>query len=228
MPRRTRTARSGALPQPPAAEADVDATAARRRILEAAFVVFTTSGYAAASMLEIATRARVSKRELYTLVGNKQAMLGACIQERVRRFEAPAGPSPGDRDGLAEQLAAFGAKLVREVGDPTVVAVFRLAIAEAVHAPEVAQLLDSIGRGTARSALRKIMTDATAAGLVAGQPPELAAQFAALLWGDLMIGLLLGVAAQPNSRELAKRARDAARAFLTLNPPPQTVEQRNS
>jgi len=30
------------------------------------------SGYATTSTLEIATRARVSKRELYALVGNKQ------------------------------------------------------------------------------------------------------------------------------------------------------------
>src|SRR6516164_4418745 len=48
---------------------------ARAQFLSAAFVAFTKSGYAAASMLEIATRARVSKRELYALVGNKQEML---------------------------------------------------------------------------------------------------------------------------------------------------------
>jgi AcrR family transcriptional regulator len=225
MPRRTKTARSPA-PRPPA-EPEVDSAAARHRILEAAFVAFTTSGYAAASTLEIATRARVSKRELYALVGNKQAMLGACIQERVRRFEMPAGPSPADRDALAELLAAFGARLVREVGDPTVVAVFRLAIAEAIHAPEVAQVLDSIGRGTARSALRKIMADAAAAGLLAGQPQELAAQFAALLWGDLMVSLLLGVTPEPSAREIAKRAREAARAFLALNRAAAELENPN-
>src|SRR5215467_5529744 len=53
--------------------------AVRERILEAAFAAFMKRGYAAASMLEIATRARVSKRELYTLVGDKQEMLIACI-----------------------------------------------------------------------------------------------------------------------------------------------------
>ena len=50
---------------------EADDIAVRRRILEAAFAAFTKSGYAAASTLEIATRARVSKRELYALVGNK-------------------------------------------------------------------------------------------------------------------------------------------------------------
>jgi AcrR family transcriptional regulator len=41
-----------------------DQTEVRGRILEAAFKAFMKSGYAAASTLEIATRAHVSKREL--------------------------------------------------------------------------------------------------------------------------------------------------------------------
>jgi len=61
-----------------------DESAARARILHAAFGAFVKNGYAAASMLAIATEARVSKRDLYALVGNKQAMLVACI--RCRRI----------------------------------------------------------------------------------------------------------------------------------------------
>jgi len=56
---------------------------------EAAFAAFMKSGYATTSMLEIATRARVSKRELYALVGNKQEMLIACISERAKRLTCP-------------------------------------------------------------------------------------------------------------------------------------------
>ena len=103
----------------------MDGTAVRTRILEAAFEAFMKSGYAASSTLEIATRARVSKREIYALVGNKQEMLIACISERARRLRAPSDlPVPRDRDTLARVLASFGAQLVREVSDPTVVAVF--------------------------------------------------------------------------------------------------------
>src|SRR5215469_13176389 len=137
-----------------------DETAVRRRILEAAFAAFMKSGYSAASTLEIASRARVSKRELYALVGNKQQMLIACITDRSRRrLEVPIDlPVPRDRETLAQVLSSFGAQLVREVSDPAVIAVFRLAIAEVVHAPEVARALDSIGRETTRAALRKLMT----------------------------------------------------------------------
>src|SRR5579864_2222899 len=66
-------------------QASSDEAAVRERILDAAFAAFMKSGYATTSTLEIATRARVSKRELYALVGNKQEMLIACISERANR-----------------------------------------------------------------------------------------------------------------------------------------------
>ena len=199
-----------------------DETAVRERILEAAFAAFMKSGFAMASTLEIATRARVSKRELYALIGNKQEMLAACIGERAKRLQVPADlPEPGDRETLAQVLSSFGAKLVREISDPTVIAVFRLAIAEAIQAPEVAHALNSIGREASRAALRKIMARAEASGLLAGRPAELAEQFGGLLWRDLLVSLLLGVAERPTHRECARRAGEATTAFLQLHPQPK-------
>jgi AcrR family transcriptional regulator len=196
-----------------------EASTARERILEAAFKAFMKSGYAAASTLEIASRARVSKRELYSLVGNKQQMLIACIAERSRRrLTVPAElPAPRDRETLGQVLSAFGAQLVREVSDPAIIGVFRLAIAEVAQAPEVARALDSIGRETTRAALRKIMSQAQEAGLLEGRPAELAEQFAGLLWRDLLVGLLLGVTERPGPSEIVVRARDATAAFLRIH-----------
>jgi AcrR family transcriptional regulator len=200
---------------------DGDETAVCERILEAAFAAFMKSGYATTSTLEIATRARVSKRELYALVGNKQEMLVACISERAKRFDVPADlPVLRDRETLAQVLTSFGTKVVREVSNPTVIAVFQLAIAEAVQAPEVARALNSIGREASRAALRKIMAEAQASGLLTGRPAELAQQFAGLLWGDLMVSLLLGVVERPKPREISRRARGAAAALLQLHPLP--------
>ena len=197
-------------------EAD-DEVPARRRILDAAFAAFMERGFAETSTLEIATRARVSKRELYALVGSKQEMLAACIAERAKRLQMPAGlPEPHDREALARTLAAFGTQLLREVSDPTVIAVFRLAIAEAVRAPEVARALNSTGVETSRAALREIMTRARSAGLLGGEVAEMAEQFAGLLWGNLMTGLLLRVAERPSSRDIARRADAATAALLQL------------
>src|SRR5207247_2663841 len=77
-------------PRLKAREEETGGTEARKRILGAALSAFMEAGYAHTSTLEIATRARVSKRELYALFGNKEAMLVACIAERAQRLKAPA------------------------------------------------------------------------------------------------------------------------------------------
>ena len=131
---------------------------------------------------------------------------------------APAElPAPRDRETLERILTAFGTQMLREVSDPVVIAVFRLAIAEVAQAPEVARALDSIGRETTRAALRQIMSRALEARLLEGHPTELAEQFGALLWRDLLVGLLLGVTERPGPREIAARARDATAVFMRIH-----------
>jgi AcrR family transcriptional regulator len=191
----------------------------RDRIMSAAFSTFTERGFAEASTLEIATRARASKRELYALFGNKQDMLIACISERAKRLLLPVDlPELRDRDTLRKTLAGFGARLVREVSEPAVVAMFRLAIAEAVRTPDIAQSLNDIAIAASRDALQGIMRRARSAGLLSGEPAEMATQFFGLLWGNLMLGLLLGTAEQPSQREINRRAEAASAAFLRAYP----------
>ncbi len=193
----------------------------RGRILEAAFAAFTQAGFAETSTLEIATRARVSKRELYALFGSKQEMLIACISARARRFTMPADlPEPRNRETLAHTLSSFGAQLLRETSDPTVIAVFRLAISEAARAPEVGKMLNDIGIETSRGALRELMRRACTAKLLEGEPIVLADHFAGLLWGNRMLGLLLDTAARPSARETAAHAGAATEAFLRAYPAP--------
>jgi AcrR family transcriptional regulator len=192
-----------------------DEVPVRQRILEAAFSAFMERGFAETSTLEIATRAKASKRELYAHFGSKQEILAACIGERAKRMRMPAGlPAPADRDTLARTLTAFGGNLVREISDPTVVAVFRLAIAEAIRAPEVARALNDAGIAASRTALRELMVSARTAGLLDGEPAEMAEHLVGLLWGTQMMRLLLGVAGRPSPREVARRAEAAAVALL--------------
>jgi AcrR family transcriptional regulator len=196
-----------------------DESALRERILKAAFSVFTRRGYAAASTLEIASSAQLSKRELYAVVGNKQQMLIACITERAERFKVALNmPLPTDRGALMKVLASFGALLLTEVSDPAVIAVFRLAIAESAHSPEVALALDSIAREASRTTLRRLFAHAQACDLLDGTVIELVGQFTGLLWSDLLLNLLLGIVARPTAQECAVRARKAAAALLELHP----------
>jgi AcrR family transcriptional regulator len=195
-------------------------TPARSRILDAAFSTFIEAGYTATTMLAIARRARVSKRELYAVVGNKQEMLVTCIRERSQRLRLPDDlPDPHDRASLEGALITIGTQLLRETTHDTVIAAFRLAIAEATHAPEVAAALDHYGRRTGRAALTAITTRARDHGLLDGDPPEMAERFSALLWGDLMTSLLLRVVDPPGPEDIARRATSATAALLRLHPP---------
>jgi AcrR family transcriptional regulator len=194
------------------------------RILGAAFKAFTEDGYAGASTLDIATRAKVSKRDLYANFGSKHSVLVACIKTRAERMRpAPDLPAPRNRQMLASTLIAFAANLVRETSHPTVIATFRLAIAEATRSPEIAQALDSAGRAATRGALAELLASAQSTGLIGtGEPVEMATQYLGLLWEGLMVGLLLGVEATPEPAEAERRASKATAAFMKLYPDPAT------
>lgn len=193
----------------------------RARLLEAAFLAFMENGFADTSTLEIATRARASKRELYAEFGSKQDILIACIRERAERLKLPDSlPDIRDRATLAQALAAFGSQTLREVGDPAVVTVFRLAISEAARSPGIAQTLNDVAIAANREALREIMRQGIEADLISGGAPEMAEHFFGLLWGSRMLGLLLNTAERPGAREAAARAERAASAFLLAYPAP--------
>ena len=197
-----------------------DEQALRDRIIKAAFGAFMERGYAGTSTLEIATRARVSKRELYALFENKQAMLAAGIAARTAQEMAPELPEARDRPMLGEILTGFGTRLLHEASDPHVVGLHRLAIAEYARAPEVAHTLHMSGRAAIRKTLGRFFARAQGAGLIGGREPEaIAGQFLGLLWRDLMVNLLLGVETPPDEAECRRRARAAVAQCLALNPP---------
>src|SRR5215813_6018947 len=181
------------------------------RIVGAAFKAFMEKGYAGTSTLEIATRAKVSKRDLYANFPNKQAVLLACIQN----------PAPRSREMLASTLTTFGATVVREVCQPAVVAMFRLAISEAERSPAVAKVLHASRVGN-RNALADLLARAQAAGILRpGRSQQMMEDFFALLWGDLLLSRLLGGAPTTKHAEIEGRAHAATATFLRLygNPP---------
>ena len=191
----------------------------RQRILGAALQAFAEHGYAGTSTLHIATRAKVSKRDLYAHFASKQAALVDCIKARSEQMQLPAQLSvPRTRKALATTLATFATQVLVETSHPTVMAMFRLAIAETAHAPEVAQALDERRKANRRT-LSALFAGCQSAGLMPdGDTAEMASRYLSLVWGDLMLGLLLGVAARPSRAQIERRVTEATTAFLQLYP----------
>jgi AcrR family transcriptional regulator len=192
----------------------------RQRVLKAAFSLFVEQGFSSTSMLDIVTRARVSKRDLYALFNNKHAVLAAGISERAQQMRQPLDtttPVPQTGDALAALLIELGISILKTVCHPEVLTVFRLAIAESDRAPEIARTLNSRGHEANQKALTEVVRKAQARGLVrAGDPGALAAHYLTVLWGDLLIRLLLRVREAPNEREIEVRARAATETLMAL------------
>jgi AcrR family transcriptional regulator len=202
---------------------DADGETVRKRILHAAFGAFMDLGYERASTLEIATRARVSKRELYALFGSKQAILRACIAWRASRM-LPAEPPPpaGDLQTFSAMLTDYGARLLIEASHPAVLAVHRLAVTESDHSPEIGMELGRV-RAANKAAVTALFSQARAAGLLDDADPTVVAQqFMHLLWGDLMQLLLERMVPPPTEEQARRAAQAAAAAVLALHAKPPT------
>jgi AcrR family transcriptional regulator len=201
------------------AKAAAPDTPLKERILHAAFGAFIEKGYEGTSTLEIATRAKVSKRELYALFRTKQEMFAAGVAARARRMHGPLDlPLAHDVGAFERTLADFGTTFLREACSAQVIGVWRLAAVEAVRSPELARIIDVSGREPNVRALVDFLTQAQSSGIVGGDPDQMCRQFFALLSGDLLLRLILRVAEPPGETEIERRAQAATRALITLYP----------
>src|SRR5262249_33802046 len=125
-------------------------------------------------------------------------------------------PDVSDAPALPATLVQVGVAFLEVICDPAAVSVFRMAISAAEHDADLARVLDERARAPFRRGLTELMARARAAGLAGGAPAEMASRLVALLAGQLHVTLLLGLAPTPSRRDIARRARAAADAFLKL------------
>jgi len=192
--------------------------ARRAAILDAAGCVFTEKGFAAATTLEIARRARVSKRDLYRLFDSKKRLAEALVASHTESMTLDARfGDPVDRASFLASLAAFGRRFLAEFLDPRRVGLYRLAIAEASRSTDFAEALAAQGAGRVRLSAIEFVGQAVERGIVAAEDAELVmASYFDILVGPLQIQLLLGVRTTPTEAEIAARADRAVEAAARL------------
>jgi AcrR family transcriptional regulator len=159
------------------------------------------------------------KRDLYAHFGSKQAMLAACVMERAERMRRPLGlPSPSDWEHLREVLIQYGMGVLIELGRPEVLAMYRLAILNAESAPDVAEMLDRIGRADGTSGLTALFQAACERGLLHGaDPAEMAEVFGAILTkGGILVRMLMHLQEPPDEADARQRAEVAATSLWRL------------
>lgn len=199
--------------------AAADPEAARRAaILDAAGCVFTEKGFEAATTLEIARRARVSKRDLYRLFDSKQGLAEALVATHTESMTLDARfGDPVDRAAFLASLAAFGRRFLTEFLDPRRVGLYRLAIAEASRSTALAEALSAQGADRVRRSAVEFVRRAVGRDIVAAEDADLVmASYFDILVGPVQIQLLLGVRTTPTAEEIAARADRATEAAARL------------
>jgi AcrR family transcriptional regulator len=115
----------------------------RRRILDAARSAFSTVGYDAATVAQIATEANVARPVVYEAVGDKEALLLAVAEEMSEELVAAFD----ERVGGPEQVEQPVSEVVRDDlawfvawirAHPSFVSITRLSSALAAHGPDPA------------------------------------------------------------------------------------------
>ena len=108
----------------------------RDAILKAAAAEFRANGFEATSMDRIAFVAEVSKRTVYNHFPSKEELFGETI---MQMFQSTAGllelPYTRERS-LREQLTELMRQKMRTLADPEFLGLARVAMGEAIHAPE--------------------------------------------------------------------------------------------
>lgn len=206
-----------------------EARAARRKaILEAAGAVFFERGFEAATTLEIAKRARTSKRALYDLFGSKDVLLAALIRESSKQMEAPLElRAPQSRDALLETLRQFGRRFLEQLFHPHRTAMYRLAIAEMFRSGKVARGLEDAGRRPVVAALQRMLVVAGENGLLRPADVELlTTAFFGILIGGIHTQVLLGLEEDAVPKAIQHRVDQAVEVLARLvGPPPDGDRQ---
>ncbi len=125
----------------------------RRRIEQAAALLFTRDGYTATTMQAVAAQAGVHVQTIYLAYGTKPGLLAACAARLVAGTEDP-GTHPAERRWAREVAAAPDpharlARYVKQIGDvtPRIAPLIDVLRATAPAEPDVAACLEQIEHG---------------------------------------------------------------------------------
>jgi AcrR family transcriptional regulator len=184
-------------------------------IVAAAREEFNASGYAGASMCNVAQRAGVSTKTLYRLVSAKEALFEQVIADRTRHFiveiDKDALLALGLEEGLERILVAFGRlTLARDTIDMT-----RLVLAESERFPEVGRAFYDVAVKRSGDAIALWLKAQCDRGALTVDDPQLAA---AILRGMMIMepqrAVMMGQRQAPEREEIEQRAKICARLFL--------------
>lgn len=184
-------------------------------LLDVAAEVFFEHGFAAASVGEMARRARASKGTYYSRYATKSDLFEAIIRrrsdvamERIQEIFHSGG-------AVQEILREFCRQLLKLTLSPEAISLLRLLYMEARHFPELGKAFYEHGYGRIQNCFVAYLKDQVGKGtLRIDNIPLVAEQFVDGLIGGLSRRLALAVDSVPSRREQDLRIATALGAFF--------------
>jgi len=186
----------------------------RRAILDAARDLFFEKGYAATTLADVVARAGGSLATIYQLFGNKRGLFEVVILEHANPIIESITLAEGPTDPES-RLTTIGRRYLQQVLKPRFVAWWRTMCTEAVHTPELREIILSKEAGPVMQSLSAYLKAQSKAGTLDIEDTERAAgQFFELVRGRLYRRALVGDTTVAGAAEIEAQVTSAVRVFL--------------
>jgi AcrR family transcriptional regulator len=188
---------------PPRDEQDYERR--RAQILDGALQVFSTKGFAAATIKDIAAAAGIGSPGLiYHYFKDKEDVFRQLVEQRVPVFDLLAQGEALMAVAPRELLTQLASALLSAADNPMTLALMKLMLGESMRQPAVAATLNAIGPGRGFAFLRVYLERQMQAGALRRMDPGIAVR---CFIGPFVIYLLLReVFPQPDSATLSSEA----------------------
>lgn len=185
------------------------------RIEAATYELLAEKGYASASMLSIAKRAKCSNETMYNWYGDKVGLIRALVTRNAATARSVLEQALEGGGSALETLDRFGPVLMDVLLGDKAVALNRAAAAD--PSGELGGELSASGRGVIAPMLGDLLTRAAKAGEIpATDIPAAVDLYLGVLIGDLQIRRVIGALPPPAPSEVQRRNTMAIRALITL------------
>jgi AcrR family transcriptional regulator len=187
----------------------------RKALLAAAEEVFLEKGLAA-SMDDIAKRAGVSKKTIYSCTATKETLFADVIHARIENSQLSHLPDTvADAHAIEEAMVQFFVQLARFVLSPGSVRLYRAVTAEATRFPELARTYYNEGPAYVITTLGTWLAARVREGwLTIDDPNEAAAILGGATIAAPLRNLTLGIVGAGTEAAIERRARTAVHYFL--------------
>jgi TetR/AcrR family transcriptional repressor of mexJK operon len=204
----------------------------RELILKAAQKLFVTQGYSDVSMDALALAVPVSKRTLYNHFSDKKALFTAVMTRRCQ-FMADSIKEilVKDEQNVEQTLTVCGRHFLDVVLHPDAINIYRTAITQAPHFPDMGKLFYESGPKRSMKILAEYLgsylTTLDSRGILhVPDSMRAAGVFFSMLVGRMQMRILLGVDKRIGRKEIEDHIGYVVQVFLCGNQPAARLSAR--